>query len=161
MVMRVLYPVKYADYVEKYAQEYEVPESLVYAVINMESSFKPEAESSIGARGLMQMTPDTFDWVQTKLEGQAFLTSDALFEPDTAIRYGTYLLSMYIDEFGTEKLALCAYHAGRGKLQQWLAEGLVSAGNEELGDIPYNDTTHYVKQVLKRQKVYQDYYHLL
>ena len=68
-VDHMLYPRKYGSIVKKEAKEYDLPQSLVYAVIKAESDFDPEAESPVGALGLMQMMPETFDWIQTDIGG--------------------------------------------------------------------------------------------
>lgn len=89
---RMAYPVEYQALVEQYCQEFSVEPALCYAVIRTESSFNPEATSSIGARGLMQLTEETFDWVKSRLEPQSDTTYDAMYEPEKNIEYGTYLL---------------------------------------------------------------------
>ena len=85
--IRFAYPMKYENYIEKYSAQYDVPKTLLLAVIKTESSFDPKAESSAGALGLTQITPETFHWLQTKT-GET-LSDDALSDPETAIRYGT------------------------------------------------------------------------
>ena len=67
--IKYAYPVKYEDYVEKYAAMYDVPEELLFAVIRTESSFKPEAVSSAGALGLTQITPEMFHGLRTRTGG--------------------------------------------------------------------------------------------
>ena len=57
------YPIKYEDIVAKKAQENGIPVSVVYAVIRAESNFNAEAESRVGARGLMQVTKTTYEWI--------------------------------------------------------------------------------------------------
>lgn len=84
--IRFAYPMKYENYIEKYSAQYDVPKTLLLAVIKTESSFDPKAESSAGALGLTQITPETFHWLQTKT-GET-LSDDALSDPETAIRYG-------------------------------------------------------------------------
>ena len=59
---RTLYPVRYSDIVEKYAQEYRVDKVLIYGIIKTESNFDENAVSSVGAMGLMQITPETLEW---------------------------------------------------------------------------------------------------
>lgn len=109
---RMAYPVEYQELVEQYCQEFSVEPALCYAVIRTESSFNPEATSSIGARGLMQLTEETFDWVKSRLEPQSDTTYDAMYEPEKNIEYGTYLLHALTEQFGSVNNALCAYHAG-------------------------------------------------
>ena len=60
MIEKKTSPQKYSDYVRHYAYEYNVPESLIFAVIKVESNFDPDAFSDAGAMGLMQMMPSTF-----------------------------------------------------------------------------------------------------
>ena len=65
--MRTAYPLGYREIVEEEARTQGVDPALVYAVMKAESNFDPDATSHAGARWLMQITPDTFDWLQTKL----------------------------------------------------------------------------------------------
>ena len=73
-----LYPRRFSAQVETYAAEYDLDPLLIYTFIRTESSFKPDAVSSVGARGLMQMTSDTFEWIKSKLAPDEPLTFDAL-----------------------------------------------------------------------------------
>ena len=157
-VTRAIYPQKYAETVAKYAERYDVDRFLVYAVIKCESNFNPDAISSEGALGLMQLIPDAFDWVRTKEPDKETLENEALFDPETGIRYGTLLLSLHLEEFETTELALCAYHAGRGKVNEWLAEGKLKDGGKKTDGIPTSDTRQYVKRVMDAYKIYQKLY---
>lgn len=152
--LRYVYPKKYSNIVEKYADKYGVDSELVYAVIKRESNFNPKAVSNVDAMGLMQLQPETFVWVQTKLDGSATHSEDELYKPEVNIKYGTYLLKLHLDEFGDECLALAAYHAGRGKVNEWIEDDIVSAGEDSVLKIPYADTQNYVKRVMSAKKVY-------
>ena len=123
------YPVKYASYVEDASAELGVPETLIYATIQVESHFDPEARSEVGARGLMQITEETFDWLRTKETfGNDSLTFADLDKPDIAINYGTYFLKLLLEEFdGDVPTAMSAYHAGRGSVHSWLEQGKYSS----------------------------------
>lgn len=145
------YPQRYTEYIQKYCEEYDVPQTLVYSVIKCESNYDPTAQSDIGARGLMQLTPDTFEWVQGKM-GVEVEDADALYDPETNIRAGVYLLSLNLTDFDSAEYALAAYHAGRTAVKKWIADGI----SEE--DIPYSDTSAYVKKVMNTQKVYNSLY---
>lgn len=158
--MHLFYPIGYTEYVEKYAEAYGVEPSLVYAVINCESSFDSDALSHADAVGLMQITPETFDWLQQRLQGQVTMGRDALYDPETAIQYGSYLLSLHLKEFGNLPAALAAYHAGRGRVNEWLGDSDVSIDGKTLDSIPYSETSTYVKRVVRTQKVYQKLYQL-
>ena len=83
-----LYPCRYAGVVESYAAEYEMDPLLIYTFVRTESSFDPEAVSSVGARGLMQMTEDTFEWIKSKIAPDEPLTFDDLFDPACAVGSG-------------------------------------------------------------------------
>ena len=155
-VLKMLYPQKYADSIAAYSARYDVDEMLVCAVIRTESSFDPDAESNVGARGLMQIMPDTLDWLCYRMgEDVPF---EALSDPDTAIRYGTYFLHLLIEEFGDEHTALAAYHAGRGSVLQWLENADCSSDGKTLDRIPYPDTAHYVDKVERAKEMYQNLY---
>lgn len=154
--LRKTYPQKYAESVEKYAAEYDVPESVVYAVIKTESGFTPDAVSLKGAIGLMQITPDTFDWLCSKTGDEA--NSLLLYEPDTNIRYGTYFLSLLHNEYKAWDTVYAAYNAGRGRVNSWLASEEYN-NNGRLKNIPYEETASYVKKVEKAQSVYARLYY--
>ena len=152
------YPLAYESLVEKYSVENGLPPSLVYAVINCESSFQPDAVSSIGARGLMQMTSDTFDWVCYRLDGKEQF--DDLFEPEVSIRYGTYLLRYLSDVFGSTEEVICAYHAGVNQVLRWLEDPAYSADGETLDTIPFDDTRYYLSKVTTAIEKYQTLYQI-
>ena len=151
------YPVKYEEYVTKASAEFDVPEPLIYAVIQTESGFDPEARSEVGARGLMQITEETFEWLRTKEDfGSSTTTFADLDEPSVAIAYGTYFLQMLLDEFdGDVTTALSAYHAGRGSVHSWLEQAKYSENGRTLDEIPMDDTAYYVQKVERAMGVYE------
>ena len=120
------------------------------------AGFDKNAVSSVGAKGLTQITPETFQWLQTKT-GESY-EEDALFEPEISVYYGAYFLNMLLEEFGNTETALAAYHAGRGKVNEWLADPRISPDGEALENIPYEDTAGYVKKVIKVKERYQKIY---
>lgn len=156
-ILRTLYPLDYIETVDQYAEEYSVPRVLLFAVIHTESGFQPDAVSSAGAMGLMQITPETFHWLQTKT-GET-LPDEALFVPETAIRYGALFYSLLLTEFDNDWFtAVAAYHAGRGQVNIWLSNPEYSADGKTLDTIPSKDTNHYVHKVLQTVEVYYNLY---
>ena len=154
---KAAYPCKYTFEIEKYADEYDVPRALLFAVIHTESGFDPNAVSSAGALGLTQITPETFHWLQTKT-GET-LPDSALYEPEVSVRYGALFYSMLLSEFGGDiRTAVAAYHAGRGQVNAWLRDGQYSADDKTLDSIPSRDTNHYVYKVTKAINIYNNLY---
>ena len=156
---KTAYPLPYCEYVEKYAAEYEVDPSLVYAVMFTESSFDPEAVSSAGAVGLMQLTEDTFHWARMRLGTlDEDLTTDDLFTPEVNIQYGTYVLHLLREDFDSTATLLAAYNAGRTTVLNWLENDSYSQDGKTLVDIPIDETRQYVLKVLQTQENYQELY---
>lgn len=155
---RYEYPVKYETYISEASKELDVPETLIYAVIKTESGFDPEARSEVGARGLMQITEETFDWLRTKEDfGAKDVTFQDLDSPDVAIAYGTYFLHILLEEFeGDTNTALSAYHAGRGSVHSWLENPEYSKDGQTLSHIPKDDTAFYVQKVNRAEEVYRN-----
>lgn len=156
LILRGLYKPEYTELAEKYAAENSLELALVYGVMHTESGFDPEAESEAGALGLMQLTPQTFQWLQTKTGED--LPDEALKDPETNIRYGCLFLGLLREEFGTMREMLAAYHAGRGSVNGWLSDGEYSRDGITLDKIPYGDTAHYVSKVERAYKIYTNLY---
>lgn len=154
--VQTVYPRQYAELVEENAKDFEIDPSLLYALIETESGFDKNAVSSVGAKGLTQITPETFQWLQTKT-GESY-EENALFVPEISVYYGAFFLNMLLEEFDNTETALAAYHAGRGKVNEWLADPRISPDGEALENIPYEDTAGYVKKVVKIKERYQKIY---
>ena len=155
---RLLYPRKYSRQVEQWAAEYELDPLLVYAFIRTESGFDPAATSSVEARGLMQMTEDAFEWVQYRMGDQSGVTYADIFDPEVAIKYGTYMLHLLLTETGDEMLAICSYHAGMGNVSAWLEQENYSKDGKTLDKIPYSDTEWYYNKVSEAKEIYRELY---
>ena len=156
-ILKVLYPREYAEIVETTADEYGISPAFVYAVIECESGFDKNAVSSVGARGLMQIMPETFFWLQSKTKQE--LSEDSLFEPETNIKYGCYLYSILFKEFGNEQVVVAAYHAGFGNVRKWLKDERYSSDGKTLKDIPFPSTGQYVNKVIKTRNIYEKLYY--
>lgn len=152
-----LHPKKYSEFVEKYAAEYKIDEDLLYAVIKTESDFDCEAVSNVGARGLMQIMEETFDWIKFRLDDDETVY-DEMFDPETNIRYGAYLVDYLLEKFGDKDTAIAAYHAGAGSVDSWLSEKENSADGKRLDNIPSNTTAHYVNKINGALTNYKELY---
>ena len=157
-VQKLSYPREYSEYVDKAARDYDLQPALIYAVIRTESGFDPDAESSVGARGLMQLMPSSFEWLLQKRGETDKYTSDALFDPAVNIDYGAYLLRYFYDYYGTEQCAVAAYNAGF-VVSDWLADSSYSPDGVTLTEIPYPETSQYVDKVESAKSVYIELYY--
>lgn len=154
-VSQSLYPLKYSRYVDSACERYGLDKALVYAVIRTESGFDPNAESRAGARGLMQIMPDSFSWLQDLREEK--LESSMLLDPETNIDYGCYLLDYFRDYYDDMYTAVAAYNAGF-KVGEWLNDSRYSSDGKTLEAIPYEETSNYVKKVKNAEKMYNKLY---
>lgn len=144
-------PLQHEDIIRQQAAEKGVDAALIAAVIDTESHFS-DAESSAGARGLMQVTPEAAQDIARHSGATTFKTSD-LSNPEINIKYGTYLLAERIASYdGNVVAALASYNAGPGPVEKWGGDGMT------VGDITYPETQAYVELVLERQKEYREKY---
>ncbi|MBQ4265329.1 MAG: lytic transglycosylase domain-containing protein [Clostridia bacterium] len=157
---RAQHPLEYAGLITQYALAQDLDPALVSAVILCESSFNPQAESRLGARGLMQLMEDTAGWVAHKLdEDDASYSFDRLYDAETNIRFGTWYLGYLSRRFdGDATKIVCAYHAGQGNVDAWLKNPEYSRDGVTLDVIPTQDTATYASRVLRARDVYRKYY---
>lgn len=154
-IMSILYPRKYSVYVEKYSQEYNLDENLVYSIIKAESKFNEKALSRRGAKGLMQIADITRDWAIEQLE----LSDDIdIYDPETNIRIGCWYLNTLYKEFGKTDLVIVAYNGGSGNVKKWLSDREYSYDGENLRIIPFSETDSYLQKVKKNYEQYNKLY---
>jgi soluble lytic murein transglycosylase len=144
-------PLRHDDIIRQQAADKNVDASLIAAVIYSESRFHDQT-SHAGARGLMQITPDTANEIEAKSGGTTFQLDD-LSDPQVNISYGTfYLHELLVRYEGNKVAALAAYNAGPGNADSW-------GGSEmSIDDIPTEETSSYVAEVLSKQQDYRGKY---
>lgn len=152
-----IFPQKYSEYVEKYANEYNVDKNLCYAIIRCESNFEPDAVSTAGAKGLMQMTDETFSFITSKLYDYKVDLS-YIYNPETNIQCGVWYISYLKGKFITDSEVIAAYNAGPNKVSDWLADQKYSTDGITLNSLPYTETEKYIKRVLRAKECYQKLY---
>lgn len=152
-----IYKTDYADIVHQYAEKYELEPNFIFAVIKVESDFKPDAVSNVGARGLMQIMPDTYNWIESKLK-EKDTTYDDMFDPEINIWFGSYLYGVLMREFGSHETAIAAYHAGRGAVGKWLDDAAYSQDGKTLKQTPVSATNHYIQKVMNTFERYNKLY---
>ena len=154
LLVQRLFPMRYMDEIERYAQTYDLPVELVCAVIHTESRFRSEVQSAAGAVGLMQIMQITADWGAVELAVPDY-RFDRMVEPALNIQIGCWYLRRLIDQYGVEETALAAYNAGSGNVSNWLAEARYSADGRNLNEIPFGETARYVEKVARNRQIYR------
>lgn len=150
-IREITLPLRYENIIREQADDKGVPADLIAAVVNTESGFSDQT-SGAGARGLMQITPDTADLIERLSGGETF-NYDDLADPDLNIRYGTFFLGYLLDKYeGNEVAALAAYNAGPGNADAW------GGAEMEREDIRFPETRSYVAKVLDDREDYQEEY---
>ena len=157
-VQEIGLPLRHEDIIRQQAADKNVDPSLIAGVIYVESRFRDQT-SHAGAKGLMQIMPATADYIAGKSGGTAFEQGD-LASPQINIAYGSWYLRYLLEHYhGNELLALAAYNAGEGKVDEWYRNA--SARGEEFEaatHIPFPETRSYVGQVLDARERYRDEY---
>ncbi|HBI53102.1 MAG TPA: lytic murein transglycosylase [Ruminococcaceae bacterium] len=157
-IKRATHPLMYSEYVEKYAEEYGMDKYVIYAAIKTESGFDPNAVSSTGARGLMQLMETSFDWVKFRLGDGEDVTFEDMFDPETNIRYGAYMLDYLNEYFGCTETASAAYFSGVGTVSEWVKDPEISSDGIHLDNIPSKNTAHYVNKIKNALDAYYELY---
>lgn len=151
---RYFYPIKYKEEVLLFSKEFDLPPSLVFAVINVESGFDDKAVSDKGAEGLMQITPSTADFIADRL----YVKTYDIFDPKDNILFGCYYLNYLKRRFSSLDIAVIAYNAGEGNVALWLKEGKIIAEELNKNAIPFKETREYLIKIEKTRKKYQKLY---
>lgn len=149
-------PTIYKEYIKEYSKEFNLEAELVYSVIFNESSFNKDIVSHAGAVGLMQIVPETGEWIK----GHLSITEDIdLTDPAQNIRLGCWYLSWLSEKFSDDyTLVLAGYNAGHNRVVQWLDDNEYSYDGTTLDNIPYPETSNYVQKVIFIKKLYKLFY---
>src|SRR5829696_6959990 len=157
-VQEVVLPLRHEDIIRQQAADKGLDPALIAGVIYTESRFRDQT-SHAGAKGLMQLLPSTADDIARKSGGTAFVQGD-LANPQVNISYGTYYLRYLLRRYGgNEVLAIAAYNAGEGRVDQWIFDARHNGEEfDRARHIPFPETRHYVQQVLEVRSRYRSEY---
>lgn len=156
-VRELTLPLRHDDVIRQQAADKNLDPALIAAVIYEESRFRDQT-SSAGAKGLMQILPDTARFIARKSGGTAFELRD-LANPDINIRYGSWYLRYLLDQHhGNTALAVAAYNAGEGNVDRWVREAGGAESFDPATHIPFAETRDYVSDVLERREEYREHY---
>ena len=156
-VQELTLPLQHQDIIRQQAAEKHLDPALIAAVIYAETKFDPRT-SAAGAEGLMQILPQTAEFLARKSGATTFTTAD-LGTPQVNIAYGSYYLRYLLDEYGGKLVpAIAAYNGGEANVSRWLAEARARGRRFTVRSIPFPETRAYVARVLQAQKDYRHTY---
>jgi soluble lytic murein transglycosylase len=156
-VKEITLPLKHEDIIRQQAREKGLDPALVAAVIYQETKFRART-SPAGAKGLMQLLPDTANFIARKSGGTRFELAD-LANPQVNIAYGTWYLRYLKQKYnGNTVLLAAAYNAGERNVDDWVEKAGGPENFDAARDIPFPETRNYVSSVLDHRKEYRDTY---
>ena len=161
-IQRIFYPKSYEEFVYMYSDEYGVDENLVFAVIKAESNFQEDAVSHKDALGLMQIMKETAEDVARKYNIEIdFNNSEReILNVQNNIKIGTKYLAGLLEKYKNIEVAVAAYNAGIGTVDNWIEKGIIKSDGSDIENIPYKETNNYVRKILRNYKIYQYLYKL-
>lgn len=139
-----LFPFPYYEEILKYAAEHKVNPLLVISLMRQESTFQPNARSTVGATGLMQIMPATGEWVANQINLKGY----SLSEPEDNINLGSWYLSHTHQAYDDNSmLAVASYNAGPGNVNSWVKRFSFNDPDVFVENIPFPETKGYVEAV--------------
>lgn len=166
-IARLLYPISYEQDILVSSRQHGVDPLLVAAIIRVESNFDPNRVSAKDAAGLMQIMPQTAEWIVDR-GGYAPETVEQLHRADVSIELGTWYIGHLMRHFDAAlknkstkdavSLLAAAYNAGPGAVGRWLNDGVWDGDYDSRQQIPYGETRHYVRRVWYYYEKYEEIY---
>ncbi|MGB5275839.1 MAG: transglycosylase SLT domain-containing protein, partial [Gammaproteobacteria bacterium] len=148
------FPLSYSDKIHQHAMQQDLNPAILFGLIRRESAFNKDAHSPVGARGLMQIMPQTARQIAKDLN-ERWSGKSSLYNPVKNLKYGSYYYQKLLNQFnGHYALALAAYNAGPHRVKKWLPDESIPA-DIWIETIPFRETRHYVTSVLVYAMIYQ------
>ena len=158
IILKGIYPTTYSEYVVKYSEENDLDKYMIYSIIKAESNFNPNVKSQSDAIGLMQLLEETANERANIIEDHN-VTEEDLYDPETNIKLGTSYYAYLLKHYGNNNvLALAAYNAGMGNVDNWIKNGVIKSDGSDIENIPYKETNNYVRKILRDYQMYLKLY---
>lgn len=149
------FPLQHSVQIQASAAAQRLDPAMIFGLIRQESAFDELADSPAGAKGLMQVMPETGQQIAASLKNH-WTDKASLFDPELNVRYGSFYYKKLLNQFnGHHILATAAYNAGANRVKRWLPEGKALPGDIWIESIPYKETRGYVSSVLFYALIYQ------
>lgn len=146
---------RYYTSIVETALRYDIEPELIASIARVESGFDENAVSEKGAKGLMQIMPETAEYIAVKI---GYKSTIDLFDSECNIELGTAYLAYLLEKFSDKYEAVCAYNAGEGRVMAWLNDKAYSKDGKTLERVPFAETRNYVERVFFYEKKYARYF---
>jgi soluble lytic murein transglycosylase len=158
-LLKVIFPFPYRELLEGQSRRAGIDPMLFAALVRQESTFRPAVRSRVGATGLAQIMPATGRWLAPSIGLEGY-EDRLLTVPEVNLRMGAkYLGDLLVRYDGARDLALAGYNAGPSRADRWRRELRHGRDTDAFRDaIPFDETRHYVRVVLRNAAVYQRLY---
>jgi soluble lytic murein transglycosylase len=156
--IELLYPAPYGDSLLRFAPAKNVDARFMLAIMRQESRFRADVKSNAAARGLLQFISTTADKIAGELDRENF-SQDELYNPPTAILFGSRYLSNLFKKFPRQPQAVAAsYNGGEDNMARWLARAKTDNPDRYVPEIAFAQSKDYVYKVMANYRVYQMFY---
>lgn len=157
-ILKKIYKTNYSEYVYKYSEENNIDPLLTFAIIKAESNFNRNIKSKSGAIGLMQLMESTA-LEEAEEVNEEIIVTESLYNPEINIKIGTKYYAKLIKKYNNNTLlALAAYNAGIGNVDNWIKQGTIKSDGSDIENIPFKETNNYVRKIVRDYKIYQELY---
>lgn len=154
------YPIneRYADEIRAQAEQFGIPEAILWATVCTESGFAGDLVGADGGIGLMQLTPELFAMIQTELLDESPEPAGRLYDPQKNLQCGTAYLSHLYQRYGVWETVFAAYHIGTDAVDGWLRDPECVSEVGTLKKIPDADTARFVQKLTEAHTLYTKLY---
>ena len=149
---------RYRESIADCAEEFGVPEHILWAVVSTESEFVSNLVSDGGEIGLMQISPERLDHICQDILKEPTPDTGMLYDPETNLRCGTALLSELFQRYGVWETVYAAYFIGEDQVDAWLATPELVNEIGRLQNLPDRATADYVDQMIGAASLYGKLY---
>ncbi len=156
-ILKKIYKTQYSEYVYKYSEQNNIDPLLTFAIIKAESNFNRNIKSKSGAIGLMQLMESTA-LEEAEEVNEEIVVTESLYNPEVNIKIGTKYYAKLMKKYDNYLVALAAYNAGIGNVDNWIEQGIIKQDGSDIENIPFKETNNYVRKIVRDYKIYQELY---
>jgi soluble lytic murein transglycosylase len=157
-MVQLLYPAPFRESLLKHTAGKNVDPRFILSIARQESRFQTDAKSIAAARGMMQFIASTAGEIATQIKLNNF-NQDDLYNPDTAILFGSQYLAILFQQFPNQPQAVAgSYNGGADNLARWIARSRSNEADRYVPEIGFTQTKDYVYKVIANYWTYQRLY---